>query len=127
MITKPRRQAIPSNMIKYIEMKEQRYGEGWARLEEISPNSLPPSQLAKSLFPVFEVVDSRGNLNHSSQWLTKTFAFLTRRECRLGIWELLNRKAIIEISPQHYTKNPNIFEDCSIEYLEELIKTTGRQ
>jgi len=122
IITKPRRQAIPFNTIRYIEMKEQRYGEGWARLEEISPDILPPSELAKTLYPIFEVRDKKGSLNHSSQWISRTYAFLTRNECKLGIRELLERRVIIERSPQNYCKNPNMFTECSIDYLEDLIK-----
>ena len=123
IITRARRQAIPANAIRYIEMKEQRYGEGWAKLEEISADSLPPSHLAKMIYPIFEVRDNKGSLNHSSQWITRTFAFLTRTECKLGVRELLNRRVIVETSPQNYAKSPNMFSDCRSEYLKELSRT----
>jgi len=120
IITKSRRQAIPFNSIRYVEMKEQKYGEGWARLEEISPMDFPPSELAKHLYPIFEVADKKGSFNHSSQWISKTYAFLSKKEFRIGIKELLNRRVIIEKSPQNYCKNPNMYSECTLEYLQEL-------
>ena len=123
VITKPRRQAIPANRILYIEMKEQKYGEGWARLEEISPDVLPPSELAKALYPIFEVADKKGSFNHSSQWLARTYAFLTKSECKLGVRELLSKKVIVEKSPQNYCKNPNMLTETPLDYLAEILKT----
>ncbi len=120
IITKIRRQAIPSSYIKYIEMVEQSYGEGWARLEEIPIKKLPPSELAIELFKLFKVPDGRGNYNHSSQWVRRTCAFNTMRECKFGIRELLIRKAITETGPQNYEVNQKRAVQCDPDYLKLL-------
>ena len=120
VIVKPRRQAIPSNKIHFIEMKEQRYGEGWARLEEISEDKLPPSEIVKRIYPVFEVEDKKGSLNHSSQWILQKCALNTKRDCRIAVQELLERRVIIETSPQNYSLNPDRFTECSTDYLRGL-------
>lgn len=122
VVTIVRRQAIPEKRDRYIEMKEKRYGSGWARLEEIPLDALPPSSLAKEIFPIFDQPGPKGRMNHSSQWLSRTFAFLDRYQCKMGVQELLERKAIIQTTPQNYIKNPNYMTDCSIEYLEGLTK-----
>lgn len=120
IITIVRRQAIPSNKIRYIEMKEEEYGKGWARLEEIPPEKLPPSDAAKEVFPLFKVPDGRGNYNHSSQWILRTMAFCDRRYCRAAITELLNRNTIVEVSPQNYEINQKRASQCDLDYLKFL-------
>ena len=119
IITKVRRQAIPSSKIKYIEMKEQSYGKGWARLEEILPEKLPPSEGARELYKLFLTADGRGNYNHSSQWILRTMAFQDRRYCRNAIEELLRRNVIVQTSPQNYEMNPEEGQ-CSPDYLRML-------
>jgi len=120
IITKVRRQAIPSDKIKYIEMKEQNYGEGWAILEEIPIENLPPSDEAKELFPLFKIPDLRGNYNHSSQWIMRTMAFCSRSFCRNAIRELLQRKVIVQVTPQNYEINQKRGSQCNPEYLQML-------
>lgn len=120
VITKVRRQAIPGNKIKYIEMKEQTYGEGWARLEEISPEKLPPSDAAREIYPLFKAPDGRGNYNHSSQWILRTMAFQGKRYCRGAIEELVQRKAIVQVTPQNYEINQKRVSQCDSDYLRML-------
>ena len=120
IITKIRRQAIPSNQLRYIEMVEENYGQGWARLEEIPSRKLPPSELAVELFKLFKVPDGKGNYNHSSQWIRRTCAFNTMRECKIAITELLYRNAIIETGPQNYEVNQRRVSQCDPDYLKML-------
>lgn len=120
IITKVRRQAIPANRLRYIEMVEESYGHGWARLEEIPAKKLPPSEIEKELFKLFKVPDGKGNYNHSSGWIRRTCAFYTMRECRFGIVELLKRKAIVETGPQNYEANQKRGSMCDPDYLKML-------
>ena len=120
IITIARRQAIPSSKIKYIEMEEEKYGEGWAKLTEIPEELLPPSEAAKEIFPLFKTPDGKGNYNHSSQWILRTMAFRDKRYCGSGITELLRKKAIVETNPQNYEINPKRAIQCTKEYLRTL-------
>ena len=126
IITKVRRQAIPSSKIRYIEMVEQNYGEGWARLEEIPARKIPPSKEAKEIFPLFNTADGKGNYNHSSQWILRTMAFHGKRYCRNGTEELLRRKAIVQTAPQNYEINEKRGSQCDPDYLRMLeMSNTG--
>ena len=120
IITKVRRQAIPEGRIRYIEMVEEKYGKGWARLEEIDNKKLPPSKDAIEMFKLFKAPDGRGSFNHSSQWVKRTCAFHTAKECRFGVSELLSRKVIVETSPQNYEMNQKRFSECDVEYIRQL-------
>jgi len=120
VLTKIRRQAIPSNKIKYIEMVEQSYGEGWARLDEIPASKMPPSRLAKDMYQLFKTPDRRGSYTHSSAWIKGTCAFHTAKECRIGIMELLTRHAISEVGPQNYEQNQKRGSQCDPDYLKGL-------
>jgi len=121
LVTKPRRSPAPDRLNMLIELKEERYREGWARLEEVSFEKLPPSSHAKEIFKLFTVPDGRGSYNHSSSWIARTCAFLTKWECRESIEELLVRKAIVESGPQNYKENPSMWVDCSAEYIIDLV------
>ena len=117
IITKPRRQAIPmATRTVYVEMEEQKYGEGWARLKEISPVILPPSKLAEDLFLLF--LD--GNPN-SAKEIIATYALFTRQQCRVGILELLEHNVITECpTPQTYVLNVLWKQQCSPAYVAAL-------
>lgn len=119
IITKSRRQAIPmSAKIVYVELEEQSYGKGWARLKEISPTILPPSSLAKELFLLF--VDKE---DHDAREIVNTYAFYKRTECHVGILELLDHKVITNRSkPQTYFLNPHCRQQCDPVYLAALRK-----
>ena len=120
ILTRVRRQAIPAAKVRYVEMVEERYGEGWARLEEIPSRKLPPSDAAKNVFPLFKVADGRGNFNHSSQWILRTMAFNSKSYCRTAIEELLYRKVIVETGPQNYELNQKRASQCDLDYLKVL-------
>ncbi len=122
IITRARRQAIPGGTIKYIELKEQSYGRGWARLELISPRSLPPSPHAKEMYKLFKVPDGKGNYNHSSQWIKGKCAFHTAKECKMGVQELLDRHVILETGPQNYELNQRRGSQSDPDYLKGLEK-----
>ena len=91
-----------------------------AKLEEISPRKLPPSEASKKVFPLFKVADGRGNFNHSSQWILRTMAFNTKSYCRTAIEELLHRKVIVETNPQNYELNQKRASQCDPDYLGAL-------
>jgi hypothetical protein len=120
VMTAPRRQAIPENTIKYIEMVEEEYGKGWARLELIPSRSLPPTQFAKDMYQLFKVPDGRGNFNHAAAWIKSRCAFHTAKECKMGVMELLEHKVIVEIAPQEYEFNQKRGSQSDPEYLKLL-------
>ena len=120
IITKSRRQAIPmSANIVYLELEEESYGKGWARLKEVSPAVLPPSEYAISLYPLF-----LDDAYHSAPEIVRTFAFFSRKESYTGILELLEHGIILNGNrPQTYTLNP---EAATTPYLLTLKKTQDR-
>jgi len=119
IITKSRRQAIPmSAKIVYVELEEQSYGKGWARLKEIPPTILPPSKIAKELFLLFVDKDY-----HTSREIVNKYAFYGRTECYTGVLELLEHKVITNTSkPQTYTLNLYCRQQCDPVYLATLKK-----
>ena len=122
VITKARRQAIPDDQPHLIELKEEYYGLGWARLELIPLDSLPPSDLARIVYHTFNLGTARGgSLEHSSKWILQTCAFQTKRECKIGVQELMKHKVIVETKPQSYVLNPKRFSECNPGYMQELI------
>ena len=123
IITRVRRQAIPQSKIKYIEMVEESYGEGWARLEEIPARKLPPSAQAKEIYPLFKIPDGKGNMNHSSQWIVHQMAFRNKGFCRVGVEELLLRNIIKQTAPQNYELNQRMISQCDIDYVKQLEPT----
>lgn len=120
LMTRPRRKAIPASKPKFIEMVEQGHGSGWARLEEIPMSKLPPSPLAKEVYKIFKIPDGRGNFNHPTKWIKSTCALLSTKECRVGLYELLGRHAIVETGPQDFELNQKRFSQCDAEYLGAL-------
>lgn len=123
LITVVRRQAIPGKKIKYIEMKEERYGEGWARLEQIMPSKFPPSKQAMEVYQLFKIPSKKTGLNHSSQWILRQMAFRNKDFCRIGVEELLKRKVILNPEPQHYELNLKMTSQCDHDYLRHLDPT----
>jgi len=120
IITKVRRQAIPANRAILVEMKEEQYGNGWARLEKITLDMLPPTIQAKEIYPLFKIPDGRGNFNHSSEWIKRKMAFRNGEFCRLGIEELLHQKVIVGTEPQNYELNQKRASQCNQDYLQRL-------
>ena len=127
VITRARRQAIPASVkILHIEMEEQAYGEGWARLKEIPSDELPPTELAKEIYPLFVEKDAKGEYkNRATSGIVSTCALLSKKECREGIQELVSRKIIVRgRKPQHYILSPFIKYEVNEKYLKEL-NTSG--
>jgi hypothetical protein len=120
ILTKVRRQSIPAGHIKYIEMVEETYGKGWARLDEIPPAKMPPTEWAKEMYKLFKVPDNRGNYTHNSSWVRRTCAFTTAKECKRGVMELLDRHVLTEVGPQHYELNQKRGSQCDPDYLRKL-------
>lgn len=120
VIYRVRRAALPvSYKPIYVEMKEEKYGEGWARLEEIDPISLPPSDEAKDAFKLLE--DNSNTL--TSREIVYKLAFLNKAQIVRGIKELVKHKAILNGSKaQTYVVNQNIQIECDRSYWNELIK-----
>jgi hypothetical protein len=117
IITKPRRQAIPmSARTVYVEMEEEEYGKGWAKLKEISAELIPPSKYASDLYKLFV-----GGEAYSSKKIVSDYALYTKSQLILGIEELLNRKVIIRTDkPQTYRLNPSHKTECNSEYVDAL-------
>ena len=122
---KVRRQAIPAGTKTiYVELEEEEYGKGWARLKEISDIDLPPSSLAKIVYPTFldmnRATGSYFELKASK--IVQTCAFLPKAGCRAGVKELLNRRVIMrsKLASHTYKLNPDRFKECELNYLVEL-------
>lgn len=122
IMTRPRRLAIPAGRPRYIEVVEQSYGGGWARLEELDPSKLPPSSTVRDIYRVIKAPDARGSFTHAAKGIKSTCALHTVRECRIAILELLARKVIIEVGPQRYELNPKKSIQCDADYLTLLEK-----
>lgn len=121
--TKPRRQAIPtSSRVVYVELEEEEYGEGWARLKEISPDSLPPSDLARSIYPLFKGSLASGKVPELSlEKIYRKTAILSKKECRAGMSELFSKKVIvISMEPLTYELNPFVDIEVNNDYLRVL-------
>ena len=117
VITKPRRLAIPMSVRPvYVEMEEEAYGKGWARLKEISSDVIPPSKYAIALYKRF--ADEKP---HSSKDIVREFALYTKGQLIMGVEELLNRKVVLHTTkPQVYYLNPKRKSECNDAYLAAL-------
>ena len=118
MIIKSRRVAIPlSHEDIYIELKEESYGKGWAKLIRIKPIALPPCKMAKDIFPAFKDV----NTLVSQKQLGSDAYLHSRSAVREGIEELLARKVILNSTkPFHYSRNPNAESEVDAKYWQAL-------
>ncbi|MCP4608271.1 MAG: AAA family ATPase [Planctomycetes bacterium] len=117
IITNARRGPNPmSAEVVYVEMKEERYGEGWARLESIPPVPCPPSKAAKELFHYF-----LDQAPHQEQDIRKINALRTTKEIRSAIDELLDANVIVNHQrPFTYELNSNYQQEVDAEYLGKL-------
>jgi len=117
IITKPRRQAIPmSGEVVYVEMEEEEYGKGWARLKTISSDVIPPSNYAKAIYKIF--TDEKP---HGGRELTNKYALYTKSQIRIGLEELINRGVVLNTNqPQQYYLNPRRKSECNEEYMASL-------
>jgi hypothetical protein len=117
IVTQVRRYTIPmSYKVMYVELKEERYGDGWARLEEISHLAVPPTQLAKQLFEFFP-----SNQFHSAKEVRQTFTLYPRKEILAALEELQEHRVIQATNiPQTWELNPKYRIQCNPEYLGKL-------
>lgn len=120
ILIRVRRQAVPSSQPLFIEMKEEKYGEGWARLEKISARKLPPSLPAMKVYPL---IKSNNTRLRSSQWILRNMAFRNKSFCRMGVEELIERRVLIESEPEKYELNLKMKSQCDPEYLKVLDPT----
>jgi hypothetical protein len=124
LLTKPRRDGIP--MAQYpalIELVEERYAGGWARLEKIDNALIPPSSFALSLYPFLsEVYTGGGNPQRTAEEIVRKHAFMTKSQCHQGMFELFSHKVIVNGNkPQSFTLNPNE-KEVEAQYL-KILKT----
>ena len=128
IMVRPRRQAIPSGKPMLIEMKEEKYGKGWARLVEIDQRKLPPSKSAMALFPLFIVKDRHGYYeSYKEDKIIRTCALINRNECREGLIELWNRRVIVQGDHvRSYVLNPLLENEVDPEYLAILRNASGK-
>jgi len=119
LIPKPRREAI-SMVETYIEMKEQTYGEGWAKLEKIEPVPTPPSRPAIDLSSIF--LSSEKNELEAKDIRQKASALYTPGEIRLGLDQLRRRKVIVTTKDSFTFKlNPKVEEEADSQYINQLL------
>ncbi len=120
ILTRARRRAIPmSAKDVYVEFEEQKYGEDWAKLKEIAPVVIPPSKLARDLYPLFSETDVKASD------IVKAAAFYSKKECQIGVEELLERRVVVQVtgSPFAYKLNPGRASQADRGYLARLVAT----
>lgn len=116
--TRARRGAVKeSGNIIYVEMQEEAYGKGAAKLVRIAPLSPPPSKLVKELFKFFTAYKSY----HSWQEIAKQSALYTRKQNQVALDELLQHKVILNHDrPFTYMLNPRYKKVCDTKYIGKL-------
>ncbi|NQT72201.1 MAG: AAA family ATPase [Chloroflexi bacterium] len=120
LITKPKRCAIPAAAKDvFVEIEEEAYGKGPASLKEISPMVIPPSKIAKDLFPLF----SEDEAIKASK-INSTAAFYTKKDNKMGVEELIERKVVTTPpgEPFSYLLNRKRKKQADENYLTELEK-----
>lgn len=117
-----RRQAIPAGRPILVEIEEEKYGRGWARLKEIDSSRLPPSYFAKSLFPIFLAKNKSGDyVTYKETKIAYTCALKTKSDCKEGLLELWNKKVIVKGNfIRSYTLNPFVDQEVDADYLKHL-------
>lgn len=115
--TRARRGAVPmSAQTVYVEMVEESYGEGWARLVQIKPVPAPPSKLAKELFKFF--LDKNP---HTWQDISRQSSLYTRKQNQEALQELEDNRVILtDQKPFTYHLNSKYKTECESEYLGKL-------
>ncbi len=120
-----RRQAIPSKNRILLEIEEELYGKGWARLKEIDDANMPPLLSSKLLFRGFlEKNGTGGNKIYTTSDITKIFSLKSKADIYAGLQELLIRKIIIDgIKTGTYTLNTSYEKDAYQIYVDHLKKS----
>jgi hypothetical protein len=116
-----RRQAIPLSDTLYLEIEEEKYGDGWSRIREIPPSNLPPVNATRELFSLFSF---GGVLSEISQKkIRQECALMTTKDCLYGLNELLKMKVIVPgFNPMSYTLNTKFQTEVDPEYLKQLTR-----
>jgi len=108
ILTKVRRQGIPAaDYPLLIELVEQKYSEGWARLEKVDNSLIPPSDGACSMYPYFAQRNGGGGFSiRTSQEIVRTHAFLTKGQIKEGMHDLFKHGVILNgTRPQTFILN----------------------
>lgn len=118
LVTKARRKAIPMSIEDvFVELEEENYGKGWAKLKRIDPIVLPPTRAACDLFSFFKKEDII-----TAEHIVRKAALYGRTEIRNGLEELIERKAIINPNGAFtFATNPRVKTECDKQYLEKLL------
>jgi len=117
IVTRARRRAIP--MVAhdvYVELVEQEYGKGWARLEQIDPVIIPPSKIARDLYVLFDDADD----GYTARNIVGRAAIYTKPEVRDGLDELESHRVIVPSGAFAWSKNPKLREEVDEKYLGKL-------
>jgi hypothetical protein len=117
LIPKPRRAPIFMDTT-YVEMKEEAYGKGWARLEKIPAFPAPPSKPAIDLYTL---IPSDGTSIEAQKIKYRASGIYSPTEIRLGLTQLMRRRVIVtEKDNFTFKMNPNM-KDADQLYLEQLL------
>lgn len=118
LITKARRKAIPMSIEDvFVELEEESYGKGWAKLKRIDPIALPPTRTACDLFSFFK----KENII-TADYIVRKAALYGRIEIRNGLEELIERKAVINPNGAFtFAINPRAKTECDKQYLKKLL------
>lgn len=80
LITKARRKAIPMSATDvFVEVEEESYGKGWAKLKRIDAIALPPTKIAQDLFTFF-----KSDNTISAEYVVRKAALYNKNEIRNG-------------------------------------------
>ena len=117
LITKARRKAIPmSAQDVFVELEEEKYGTGWAKLKRIEPIALPPTKMARDIYQFF----NNGN-SVSAEYMVRKAALYTKNEVKNAVEELMERKVLVAMQQAfEYSLNPNKEQECENHYLQKL-------
>ena len=106
----------------FIEMKEEEYGKGWARLEQIAPVPTPPSRAAIDLSSIF--LNSKKNEIEAKEIKQTASALYASSEIRLGLDQLLRRRVIVATKDNFTFKlNPGLEKDADKQYVDQLLSS----
>lgn len=90
ILPKPGRTAIPVGEV-WVELEEESYGEGYARLKVIEPVEPAPSELELALY---HLLSRQGEKTQGE--LRRAFALQSPRELRQALWAGINRGLVVQ-------------------------------
>ncbi|MFC1916253.1 AAA family ATPase [Chloroflexota bacterium] len=119
IIPKARREAIPMKET-FVEMVEDSYGKGKARLIKIPPVIPIPSKPAIDIFSLFMDGQEEWGVRDIYQ---KAQGLYMPQEIRLGLEQLRRRKVIVATKDHFtFTLNPKDREQANPKYVEQLLE-----